>query len=124
MDGTPGSRVQAEWGYKGEKWQRQALCGFSPRRYSRLLLHVMLPAYTLVTSPVSYAGLAGLKPLEDCADYTAWVGFGTVASSLCCGLRLGVAKDAIIHSGDHMLIVCYMCPLLPSVLVFKKPLFP
>jgi hypothetical protein len=27
------------------------------------------------------------------------VGYGTYAASLCCGLRVGVAKNATVHSG-------------------------
>ncbi len=43
--------------------------------------------------------LAGIAPTTDCPDANIYYGFGTYAASLCCGLQLGVAKNATIHSG-------------------------
>ncbi|GAB4821409.1 hypothetical protein N2152v2_008455 [Parachlorella kessleri] len=43
-------------------------------------------------------GYFGLNSSQDCSDYWAWHGYGTFAASLCCGLRLGAAKDATIYS--------------------------
>ena len=43
--------------------------------------------------------LPAVQPLEDCEDAAIWVGQGTQAASLCCGLNLGPAKNATIYSG-------------------------
>ncbi|GAB4822983.1 hypothetical protein N2152v2_010029 [Parachlorella kessleri] len=73
-------------------------------------------------------GYLGYKPLEDCPDSNYWFGFGTYAASLCCGLRLGAAKNATIYSVRYIK-TCITDPLIfnagglpPALdLVFELP---
>lgn len=58
--------------------------------------YIIIPSPRHPTLACLFRVSPGLNASQDCTGSHVWSGSGL--ASLCCGLRLGAAKDAIVHS--------------------------